>query len=472
MQLELLLPRGLNRIFGQCGAPPRKRVGAPYADERSPALTARHTDHQVDLEPLLSPLGVVANVVRLDRRWRSPLPFAHYAATVGSGKPGAGVRLRHHTFCSGRAPVEDAEHARFVSLAEGAERYAMANRQTGETRRASARELAGECLEPARYPRCSAAELTTPGCKAKPFDESADIRWSRATDMVTGRQTWVPAVMLSPFLDDVEEAEKFTHQISTGYSVHSDPVEAMLGAICEIAERDSLAVLWLQKLPLPRVDSAAISETAAEIIEWNRRRFVDVHLFDATLDLGVPTVYCVLSAEHDQRVRRAVGAGTGRRMVSAVEKAVMEATGITGSLRSNGDDLRKPYSDYHSVDDGARFMALPENEQAFDFLTGVPHTEVSAGPVPLPEDPRTALDLLVARLHGAGMRPVFADHTTQELRHVGLTAVRVVIPDLQPMSVDPLMQFKGHVRLYQAPALMGYRSLPEEELNPWPQPLA
>jgi ribosomal protein S12 methylthiotransferase accessory factor len=68
------------------------------------------------------------------------------------------------------------------------------------------------------------------------------------------------------------------------------------------------------------------------------------------------------------------------------------------------------------------------------------------------------------------MCAIAVDRTPRELADVGLTAVNVVIPDLQPMSLRPLAQYRAHPRLYEAPVLMGYSSRSEEELNPWPQP--
>ena len=70
------------------------------------------------------------------------------------------------------------------------------------------------------------------------------------------------------------------------------------------------------------------------------------------------------------------------------------------------------------------------------------------------------------------MPAVVVDRTSGDLAEAGLTCVSVVIPDLQPMSLRPLAQFKAHPRLYDAPARMGYPVRPEDELNPWPQPFA
>jgi ribosomal protein S12 methylthiotransferase accessory factor len=94
----------------------------------------------------------------------------------------------------------------------------------------------------------------------------------------------------------------------------------------------------------------------------------------------------------------------------------------------------------------------------------------AADTVPLPEKPDGALAALCSILSARNM-PVFAvDRTPRELASVGLTAVSVVIPGLQPMSLHPYGKFADSDRLRRAPKDMGLMPLPEESLNPWPQP--
>jgi ribosomal protein S12 methylthiotransferase accessory factor len=79
---------------------------------------------------------------------------------------------------------------------------------------------------------------------------------------------------------------------------------------------------------------------------------------------------------------------------------------------------------------------------------------------------------LLGSLERHDMRVFAVDHTPPEVSAVGLTAMTVLIPDLQPMSLDRRAQFLAHRRLYSAPALMGHIPHREEDLNPWPQPFA
>ncbi|MBF8190693.1 YcaO-like family protein [Nonomuraea sp. K274] len=373
--------------------------------------------------------------------------------------------------CSGLA-WDDAAAARFIAIAEGAERYAAWDIVGEERIWASAAELGDDCLEPARYPRCSDQELADPGCRVTRFDPDARIRWVRGTDLASGEDVWVPAAMACYHLSGTVPAERFVYRISTGYAVHTDPVEALVRGICEVAERDANAVLWLQRLSLPALDENLWSHRTRELIQWCAMRFLDVHLLDATTDIGVPTAYCVIAADHDRDVRRVVGAGAGRNLTAAAEKAIYEAHGVYQHVHSFGDEPPEEVASFKNIVDGARYMARPDRAAAFDFLlTGRRKPEGQALPS-LPDAPAEALDRLVTTLTSAGMRPIAVNRTTQELHDVGLAAINIIIADMQPMSLDPLAQFKGHPRLYDAPRRMGYRVLEEKELNPWPQPFA
>ena len=55
---------------------------------------------------------------------------------------------------------------------------------------------------------------------------------------------------------------------------------------------------------------------------------------------------------------------------------------------------------------------------------------------------------------------------------LGIWVVRVVIPDLMPMTSDYLGRFLGTPRLYDYPRQAGFGALSEQDINPQPQPFA
>jgi ribosomal protein S12 methylthiotransferase accessory factor len=266
-------------------------------------------------------------------------------------------------------------------------------------------------------------------------------------------------------------AERFWCGISTGFAVHFDPLEALVGAIFEVIERDLNAVLWLQRLPVPLIPMTDLSEPARYLLDWSARHFIDTYLFDATSDLGVPTVYCLQRAQYADHAYHVVAAAAARSITKAAEKALLEVVGARGAFCSFTEEgIIEDFSAMNNVLDGARYMARSQLAEAFSFLTDGVRDRPTSERGSLPEGSAEALSVLVSALSRRGMCAIAVDRTPRELADVGLTAVNVVIPDLQPMSLRPLAQYRAHPRLYEAPVLMGYSSRSEEELNPWPQP--
>lgn len=430
---------------------------------------------------LVSPFGVVSDVAAM-KVLRGLPGLTVFHARIGSGLPGVGYSGQQEDMPIGGAgsSVDDSSTAQTVAIAEAAERYASGDFLGERVIWSRASELGRDALDLDRIPRCSPAEYARPRCPLTRPDPEARIRWVSGVDLTTGGELLVPAVMACYRLHDVRPSERFWYRVSTGYAVHTDPAEALVRGICEVIERDAIAITWLQRLALPRLDPvswAASSEGAttspasfAQVLEWCDSHFIETYLFEATTDLGVPTAYCVQVAAHDDRVHQVVGCSTGRDLPSAARKAILEALLVRRMLQS-GDAVPRTPDEFRSVSDGGRYMATRERRGAFEFLLDQPVQERTE-PIcrRLPGESATALQRLITMLAGHGARVIAVDRTPRELADVGLTAVCVLIPELQPMSLIPAAQYRGHDRLTRAPAAMGFPPVPEEAMNPWPQP--
>jgi ribosomal protein S12 methylthiotransferase accessory factor len=421
------------------------------------------------LETLVSPYGPIAIANTSDRLLRGLRRVTCGTAYVGSGWPGF-MSLREPVRAGGCA-IDDENRARLIAIAEGAERYAAGD-FLGEHRfTGTVSELSGAFLDPDRIPRCSENEQAVPGCPWRPFNPDEQTRWVRGIDLVTHRPTWLPAVMACYRLEGDRESERFWYRISTGHAVHFNPFEALLRAIYEIIERDIIAVLWLQQMPLPLVACQQVPERAERLIDWGNEHFLQTYLFDATTDMGVPTVYCLQVADYDDRAHQLVGCATGRTMPEATEKTLLETLRIRPVCYQESAAPEEPDA-IADITDGMRYMARAQMASAFNFLTDGAGGRPAQERADMAEDPAEALDHILGVLDQKGMQVIAVDRTPQELSDAGLTSVAVVIPDLQPMSLNPLMQFRAHRRLYAAPASMGYDAHLEKDLNPWPQPFA
>jgi ribosomal protein S12 methylthiotransferase accessory factor len=418
------------------------------------------------LDRLLSPVGVISGLRRaiaprgLDR-------LSVWLGSAGSGFPGHGD-VRSDVGSS--RLLDDPDLARIVALAETAERYAGRNLAHRPVL-ATAAQLDGPTLDMDRVARCSPSEYADPHCLLRPYDAAEAIRWVPGTDLHTGAPVHVPAVMVSN-APAARPAERFWAQISTGTAVHTDPVRAVVGALLEIVERDLIAVLWLQRLPLPPLASRHVTDRVRYLVEWARRRFLDTYLFDATSDLGVPTVYVLQTADFDDRAHRVIGCGTGRTLGEAAEKALLELATIRAAFHNDEPVPDRP-QDFTSVMHGARYLGRRDRAAAFDFLLdGLDRRPAREHDPRLPDEPGALLRCLLDLLRARDMSAVVVEHPLRELAYAELTAVTVVVPDLMPMSLVPFARYLAHPRLYDAPRLMGHPVHPEAEVNPWPQPFA
>ncbi len=421
------------------------------------------------LEHLVSRYGVVNSV----RRIPSPrgLPgLTMIGAMLGSGLPGTHPGA-DQTSAGGRA-LGDPALARALALAEAAERYAAWEPENASYRWSTAAGLPGRAVDGRAFPKCSDEEYAHPGCPVGPFDEDARIRWVRGVDFFTGEEVWVPACTTTYRLPALEPGERFWYRISTGHAVHSDLTAAVLSAVAEVVERDAIALLWLQRLALPRIPLAALGGQARMLVDWCVEHHIEPYLFDATTDVGLPVTYALLRSPNDSSLHTIVACSAGLSTAETAVKALLEAISLRTSL-STAVAPPARYEDFHGVTDGARYMGVMERAAAFDFLLE-PRDDrpVFRDRGRYADGPEQALRRLREALSEVGTEVVLVDRTSDELADVGLIAVCAVIPGLQPMSLRPLAQFRAHPRLFSAPTRMGYRSLAPEDLNPLPQPFA
>jgi ribosomal protein S12 methylthiotransferase accessory factor len=108
------------------------------------------------------------------------------------------------------------------------------------------------------------------------------------------------------------------------------------------------------------------------------------------------------------------------------------------------------------------------------FLTASPSTHAfGEGPfcAPFP-DIRAEMRELVARLARRGHEVLVVDCTTPLLKSLGLHAVKVLVPGLQPLNAGHRYRVLGGRRALELPRLLGLatRDMTTSELNPWPHP--
>lgn len=377
---------------------------------------------------------------------------------VGAVLPDCAPSLHGPGGLDGAGTGHELGRAADLAVVEAVERWSSTILTEDQVVVASVRELAqrGEAaLDLDRVPRCSEEELAHPRVPLRRLDRDAPLRWVHGIDLLDGSRVLVPAVMTYLGLQQWP-SETFWLPISTGCAAHTDLAAALLGGLLEVVERDALTLTWLHRLPLVELD-----------VDGGSTR-----VYDATLEHGIPTVYAV--DRSDGPVATVVGAATAPTAEAATHKVLREVQSCRIALEAigpGGDDVDA----FVSATDGAQYMGVSHRASAFEFLTQPPRDRRSLRPLAhvasLPgEDAAEQLRAALAAMRSIGAHPVAVDLTTREARLAGLRVVRVVVPELVPLTFSPRARYLAHPRVHGGSWTAVHA--PADELNPLPQPMA
>jgi ribosomal protein S12 methylthiotransferase accessory factor len=435
----------------------------------APTGSPANSDEPWAIEELVGPYGVVSDPRPMDTRGWLPQAVSVYTATVGDLKPLRGAPVPQGLGGAGRT-FKDPVLARRIAICEAVERYAMLFSRPVTPVVASGRELGARALPLQDVACCSSAELRrADGGFVRP-DPDAKIRWTEGVELISGEPRFLP-LMMAHMVPHRSRDELFWMPMSTGCAIHRAQATAVLAGLYEVVERDALAVAWLRRLPLPRLDPVLISDEVEELVAWYRDRDMAVHLFDMTTDIPIPSVLCVIESRHDRRAAQNVGTATGFDVRQTVLKAVLEASALKAVLSERVRIIRR-YRDFADPMAAAAFMALPSRRRAFSFLLdGVVHRRLARPAGRAFDSPEAELAYALGLFRARGFAVYAVELTPREVEQVGYAVTQVIVPALQPATLQPLVQYRGHARLtHDHPVATGPQRI--RDLNPWPVPMA
>jgi thiazole/oxazole-forming peptide maturase SagD family component len=375
-----------------------------------------------------------------------------------------------------------AEEALIRVLAETAERYSQFISEISERHEillTSHDELSRNrepVIGPDKLQYFSAEQFARAGFPFRPFRPDAPIGWITARSLVTTTTLWVPAqLLLVGYMPKRRHGEPWLcTAVTTGSAAHTNADEALRNGLLELIQIDSAMGHWYSPATAPRImldqRTVALERVIAHQFRFDRPTPTFYWLLNA--DLGGMTVACVLKNDPQVVPAAAVGLGSDLRLVDAMYKALLEAVGVA--------QLAKVvlFEQAVSSDEGQRATIDPA--QIFDLDRNValyarpPHSSYIAtkfddrAPVEardLPADfagqPRDEVVHLVDGFRRTGKELVFLDLTTQDIRELGLCAIRVWSPDTLSLclpSAPPLAH----------PRLLAYGGAGNENPHPYP----
>lgn len=290
---------------------------------------------------------------------------------------------------------------------------------TSRTRVASFRELSrsARAIDPASL--CGTRTRLPERCK---------IPWMEAHDLLGGRSCWVPwEIVHTDYTLPSAHSGKYLLSGTNGLASGNHVVEALSSAICEVVERDAIA-LWhaqgvVERASL-RLDLASVADQDCRaLLKRYESAGVAVSVWDVTSNIGLPVFVCDIRAERSGAslgLRRFRGSGCHPNRTIALARALTEAaqTRLT-YIAGIRDDL----SDYEES---------PGQKLGAALLDALHATRPRAfGETPSFESDDLAADLQweLQQLRAAGADTVAAVDLSRP--EIGIAVVRVIIPGLE-----------------------------------------
>jgi ribosomal protein S12 methylthiotransferase accessory factor len=336
----------------------------------------------------------------------------------------------------------DWNRAFMKALGEALERYSAGVYREEEFRRAPPGAMLGG-VSPAAFVRPTDASAVDP---------ETPIRWCPALDLVDDEKAYLPAeaVHYPP------PERRYLTQITTGLGLGSSAVEAVLSGLYEVVERDATMIAWYSTFEA--LSLSVDDDDYRTLARRARSEGLSVTALLVTVDVDVPVVAAAVHREGDWP-RFAAGSAADLDPAAAARSALAEALQNWTELRSMGPDGAA--EDESAV---GRYAEFPAAVRSFVDADGpVPASSVS-DPDGV-DTPTEELETLVGRVDDAGLRPYVADVTPRDVDRAGFTAVRVVVPEAQPLFTD--RAYFGD-RARRVPDALGFDPDLDREPHPFP----
>jgi YcaO-like protein with predicted kinase domain len=276
-----------------------------------------------------------------------------------------------------------------------------------------------------------------PRLKGSRYSENLRMHWVEGSNLRSGEPIFVPYEMVHADYAYPDPPGHGSFPASTnGLASGNHPLEAICHAIWEVVERDAMT-LW-HHLPVDRrtatmIDPATIDcPISADILLRIQRAGLDVALWDASSDIGIATLYCLITDRDDPQGHIGVGSGTHADRRVALARTLTEAVQtrmnyITGSR----DDLRlQEFMSQGRAQKAQEAKALLKNAAPLRDFTTIPDHVV--------ETFREDLDWLTQRLGSVGVDQIACVDLSSDVSN--LSVFRIVIPGLEaPHDDDTFM---------------------------------
>jgi ribosomal protein S12 methylthiotransferase accessory factor len=401
-------------------------------------------------------------------------PFAAASVNLPLVNGDEGTAGRTHSY----------EESELTAILEGLERYCgIEPRGKRKVIHDTYRNLADHALNPVTVGVHAKEEYAKPGFPFKPFDPDHPMDWVWGYSFLQERPILVPELLAYYSLG---HGNGFVYETSNGCALGGSLEEAIFYGIMEVVERDSFLLTWYAQLPIPQIDLHSIKDQEIQLMIGRLQAVAgyDVHLFNSTMEHGIPSVWAMAKNQKQKGVNLNCAAGAHLDPIRAVKGAIHELSGLLLTLdekfEANQEEYVRMFHDsslVRGMEDHSMLYSLPQAEERLQFLLAENRPKRTFDEEfkkrDWQEDLTEDLRNIIEGFRRLNLDVIVVNQTTPEIIRNGLHCVKVLIPGMLPMTFGHhLTRVNGLTRVLRVPVELGYAKQPLtlDQLNPYPHP--
>lgn len=454
------------------GATTRRLTPSPFPTENSWDSGLRRTDPARTLDLLRPVISPITGAIRSLEKVSGEMESVHVYIAQYIRSPHEPCGYPFYETSVGKGPTD--AQAQGSALGEAIERLSSYYRGDEPRHEAARVELGEEAVDPnvcmcfsesqyAHRPDPREALRQRLGVVPERFPDDVIVPWSPVRSLQDGSRRLVPMAYCYYAFPDPSAA--YCLMDSNGHAAGITMEEAILQALLELVERDSVAMWWYNRVNRPAVDLDSFSDPYVDRLRHEHdRQHRDLWVLDVTSDLEIPVCVAISASRPPASPNEPLLYGFGAHLdvrialnralteMNQALPAVLRQRGCGGWMRPEEANLRMDmWPTSHLVD----HPYLSADPLAAPWTAG---DYTSTQTYDLRDDIHRCLETVASR----GLDVLVLDQTRADL---GLHAVKVIVPGLRGFA----RRFAPG-RLYDVPVSCGWRAAPlsESDMNPEP----
>lgn len=276
---------------------------------------------------------------------------------------------------------------------------------------------------------------TFPLIRFFPDSSSGVVGYIKGVNLTRKKTCGIPADLLYLNYNKSKDEINFLFpKVSTGAAGGFEKGRASLNAIYEIIERDSFMSTYLGMIPAKMIDPSSVNSPEVEhILSQCLRYNLEIYLFDISTDLEIPSFLSVLVDRTGVGPAVSVGAKAGLHISNAIEGSMLEAFLVRNMLRNAS--VRKEKS---NIDPFVKLILKRgmnwynvSSISNLNFLLNQKPQKMKHKKLTL--DTEKELVRVVKALEKKGYDVYASDISVRELKEIGYSVFKVLIPGLIPL---------------------------------------